>query len=321
MLDVRNREGGKMRAIICGKYGPPEVLELKNVPAPTPKHDELLVRVHATTVTSSDCYIRGFTASPLLWLPMGLVLGFTRPRKPILGMVFSGHVAGVGKNVTRFTVGEKVFGFDRFAFGTYAEYKCIAEKGVIERLPTTLNYHEAAAIPYGGLLAWSYLKAASIETRQRVLVRGASGAVGSAAVQLAKYFGAEVTGICSAANSSLVRTLGADAVLDYTQAGYLNGAETYDLIFDAVPIAADRHGTFRRACMPRLAKNGMYISVAKGTPRFTAADLSFLKTVVEQGKFKPVIDRYYSLEQVAAAHAYVETWHKRGNIIVTVGSA
>jgi NADPH:quinone reductase-like Zn-dependent oxidoreductase len=310
-----------MQAIICARYGPPEVLELKNVPAPIPKDDELLVRVHATTVSSSDCYIRGFATSPLLWLPMGLALGFRRPRKPILGMVFSGQVAGVGKNVTRFAVGERVFGFDRFSFGAYAEYKCIAEKGLIERLPTGLNYHEAAAIPYGGLLAWYYLKAASIETRKRVLVRGASGAVGSAAVQLAKYFNAQVTAICSAANASLVRSFGADAVLDYTQAGYLDGSESYDLIFDAVPVAADRHGAFRRACAPRLAQNGRYISVTRGMPRFTPDDLAFLKAVVEQGKFKPVIDRYYPLKQMAEAHAYVETWHKRGNVIVTLGEA
>lgn len=211
-----------MKAVVCLKYGPPEVLELQDVKAPVPKDNEILVRVHATTVTSSDCYIRSFNVPPLLWLPMGLAIGFTRPRKRILGMVFSGQVEGVGKKVTQFTIGEKVFGFDRFSFGTYAEYKCISEKGIIERLPTNLNYQEAAAIPYGGLLAWYYLKAASIKQRKRVLIRGASGAVGSAAVQIAKYFNTEVTGICSTANISLVRTLGADAVLDYTKEGYLN---------------------------------------------------------------------------------------------------
>ena len=308
-----------MKAIVCTKYGPPEVLQLKEVEKPTPKNNQVLIKIFATAVTASDCIVRGFRLP--VWHPMGLMmglaLGFKKPRQPILGIVFAGEVDARGKDVKLFKTGDQVFGWDLFpAFGTYAEYKCMPENGMLALKPSNLNYEEAAAIPYGGLLALYFLKKGNIQRGQKILIYGASGANGTSAVQLARHFGAHVTGVCSTANMELVKSLGADTVIDYTQEDFTNSGELYDLIFDAVGKRKSPNLQYKRALRP----NGRYISVDDGSPRLHCKDLIFLKELAETGKLKPVIDRRYPLEQMAEAHRYVDTGHKKGNVVITVGT-
>ncbi len=305
-----------MKAIVCTKYGPPEVLQLQEVTQPTPKDNQVLIKIYATAVTASDCIIRGFELS--IWRPMGLMmglaLGFTKPRQPILGIVFAGEIAALGKDVTSFERGDQVFGWDLFpAFGAYAQYKCINENGMLAIKPTNLNFEEAAAIPYGGLIALHFLKKGNIQSGQKVLIYGASGAIGTAAVQLARYFGAEVTGVCSTANLELVKSLGADTVIDYTKEDFTRGGARYDFIFNAV---GRKKATLQ--CEAVLTPNGQHLTVDDGNPKVQVEDLLFLKELVEAGKIKPVIDRRYPLEQIAEAHRYADKGHKKGNIVITV---
>ena len=302
-----------MKAIICTKYGSPDVLQLQEVEKPIPKNNEVLIKIFATAVTASDCIVRGFKVPITFWIPMALAVGFPKPRQPILGMVLAGEVESVGKDVKSFTKGDRVFGFDRFVFGTYAEYKCIPEKGMLARKPTNVNYEEAAAVPYGGLLALYYLKKGNIQSGQKILVYGASGAVGTSAVQLAKYFGAEVTGVCSTTNLELVKSLGADKVIDYTEEDFTNRGEHYDFIFNAVG-----KRKVKLQCKKALTPNGIHVTVDDGSPRIHIEDLILLKELVETGKIKPVIDRGYPLVQTSEAHRYVERGHKKGNVVITV---
>jgi NADPH:quinone reductase-like Zn-dependent oxidoreductase len=303
-----------MKAIVCTKYGPPEVLQLREVEKPRPKDNEVLVKIIATAVTSSDCYVRGLNLPLLYRIAARIALGFRKPRQPILGMVFAGKVECVGRDVRLFKSGDNVFGIDRFAFGAYAEYKCIPEDGMITAAPLNATFEEAAALPYGGTLALSFLQG-KIQIGQKVLIYGASGAVGVCAVQLAKCFGAHVTGVCSSVNIELVKTIGVDKTIDYSKEDVTAMGDTYDVIFDAVGKRKSKGFQYAKILSP----TGRYFSVDNGRPKLCCEDLILLKELAEAGKIKPVIDRCYPLEQISEAHRYVDIGHKKGNVVITVG--
>jgi NADPH:quinone reductase-like Zn-dependent oxidoreductase len=305
-----------VRAIVCTRYGPPEVLQLAEVERPSPKRHEVCIRIFATAVTSSDCYVRGLSLTFAYRILARLVLGFRGPRRRILGMVLAGEVESVGRDVRSFREGDQVLGFDRHTFGTYAEYVCWPEDGLLATRPTNLTYEEAAALPYGGLLAMHFLRRANIASGQRVLIYGASGAVGTCAVQLAKHFGAKVTGVCSTTNIGLVESLGADEVVDYTREDFASRGVLYDVIFDAV--GKRRSTSAFLNCSRALAPNGKCISVDDGSPKLLADDLTLLKQLAESGEIRPVIDRCYPLEEIVEAHRYVDRGHKKGNVVITV---
>jgi len=307
-----------MKAIVCIKYGPPEVLQLKEVEKPVPKDNEVLIRIHATAVTASDCIVRGFKIP--IWHPMGLMmglaLGFRKPRQPILGMVLAGDIESVGKDVKRFKKGDQVYGMTGLGFATYAEYKCMSEKECLVKKPSNVSYEEAAAVAYGGIIAGHFLKKGNIQSGQKVLIYGASGANGTTAVQLAKHYGAEVTGVCSTTNLELVKSLGADTVIDYTKEDLISRGERYDFIFDAV--GKSKSSKLKTQCKKVLTKNGKYKSVDKGSPKSLTEYLDLLNELFEAGHFKAVIDRRYPLGQTAKAHRYVDKGHKKGNVVITV---
>ncbi len=305
-----------MRAVVCTRYGPPEVLRLEERETPTPQKNELRIRIFATAVTSSDCYVRGLDLSFAYRMMARIALGWTAPRRDVLGMVLSGEVDAVGPDARSFKVGDRVFGFDRHLFGTYAEYVCWPEDGLLATPPANLTDEEAASIPYGGLLALSCLRRADVQAGQRVLVYGASGAVGTSAVQLARHFGAEVTGVCSTANLALVQSLGATVVVDYTTEDFTAREERYDLILDAVGKRKSAEGL--RHCDRAMASGGKCLSVDDGRPKLLADDLVLLGELAREGEIRPVIDRCYPLEELAEAHRYVDGGHKRGNVIVAI---
>jgi NADPH:quinone reductase-like Zn-dependent oxidoreductase len=307
-----------MKAIVCTKYGPPEVLQLKEVEKPTPRKNEVRIKIFATAVTASDCIVRGFKIP--VWRPlglmMGLALGFTKPRNPIIGMVLAGDIESVGQEVKRFKPGDPVYGMTGLGFGTYAEYKCLSEKECLVKKPAKVSYEEAAAVAYGGLLAGHFVKKGHIQSGQKVLIYGASGAIGTTAVQLAKHLGAEVTGVCSATNLELVKSLGADKVIDYTKEDLINRGELYDFILDAV--GKNKSSKLKSQCKKVLTKNGKYMSVDAGNPKSLTEYLVHLNELMETGQFKAVIDRCYPLEQIVEAHRYVDKGHKKGNVVITV---
>lgn len=309
-----------MKAVVCTKYGPPEVLQLREVAKPTPKDREVLIKICATAVTASDVIIRSAKLPLISALLMRVVLGFTKPRKSILGLVVAGDIEAVGNEVTRFRPGDQIYGFTGFGFGSYAEYTCMPEeesiRGCLAIKPVTISYEEAAAVPYGAMLAMHSLKTGNVQPGQKVLIYGASGAIGTTAVQLAKYYGAEVTGVCSTTNVDLVKTLGAANVVDYTRQDCLSGGERYDFVLDAV--GKRKSSKLKLQCRNALTANGKYISVDDASPKPRVEYLVLLKELIETGRFKPVIDRTYPLDQLVDAHRYVGKGHKKGNVVVTV---
>ena len=313
----RAGKGQRVKAVVCPRYGPPEVLRVEDVPMPVPRRNQVRIRVAATAVTSGGCYLPGLDLPARYRVPARLALGLTGPRRRILGMVLAGEVESAGADVTAFGQGDQVFGLDRHLFGACAEYACWPQDTVLAAMPGGLRYEEAAAIPYGGLLALHFLRRAGVRGGERVAVYGASGAVGTSAVQLARHFGADVTGVCSGANLALVRSLGAATVIDYT-VDFTQNQQPYDVIFDAAgkrkSAAALRQA--RRALVP----GGICIPVDDGTPKLLAKDLTLLKELAETKAIRPVIDRCYRLEQMAGAHRYVDGRHKKGNVVVTVST-
>ena len=308
-----------MRAAICTRYGPPEVLQVREVADPVVGKRDVLIRIRATAVSASDCYIRSAVpqARLLMRIMLRLFIGVTKPRRPIQGAVLAGEVERIGKDVTRFAAGDRVWAFTMLRVGCYAQRTALpATFRLLTPSPSNLSDDEAVAIPYGGLLASSCVRRAKIQPGERVLVYGASGAIGTCGVQLAKHAGAHVTGVCGTANVDLVRALGADAVLDYTR-DELPANARFDVVFDA----AGRRKTspLKIASASALTPGGRSIGVDDNTPRVRGEDLLELKALVEAGALRPVIDRRYPLEEIAEAHRYVEQGHKKGNVVITVG--
>ena len=307
-----------MKAVICTKYGPPEVLQLRDVPKPAPADDEVLIKVIATTAHIGDTRIR--RADPFL---VRLVFGLFKPRKNLIpGLELSGEIESVGSRVEKFQPGDRVFALAGFGLGAYAEYRCLPakakagtyqKKGLVVPKPENISFEEAAAVPAGGLTALKNLQKADISQGQSILINGASGSLGTYAIQLAKHFGAEVTAVCSAKNFDLVQSLGADSVIDYTTKDFTEVDERYDIVYDAVMKSK------RSRCRKILRKDGIFLNNNR-TPKIETDDLLFLKELIENGQLKPVIDRIYSLDEIVEAHRYVDTERKRGNVVIRINT-
>ncbi len=323
-----------MKAIVCTRYGSPDVLQLREVAKPAPRSHDVLIKVHATTANAADLRIRSADFPALFWLPVRLQMGFTGPRKSILGVELAGEIEAVGDAVTRFKPADQVFASSGFALGGYGEYVCLPEDGKIALKPANMSFAEAAAVPHGALCALHYLRAGKVQSGQHVLIFGASGSIGTYAVQLARHFGAEVTGVCSTAKVDAVRALGADHVIDYRKEDFARGGQTYDVIFDTIGkspfggcIRSLKAGGFYlnavHLTLPRIVR-GLWTSatsgkkVIGGVAVYTAENLDFLRGLIEAGQLTAVVDRTYPLERAAEAHRYAETGQKVGNVVITV---
>ncbi len=327
-----------MKAIVWTKYGPPDVLQIKEVEKPTPKENEVLIRIHATTVTAGDCEMRSLKFPIYLSLPMRLWLGFRKPRSnTIPGTELSGEIEAVGKDVKQLKVGDQVFGSAGMGFGANAEYICLPEEpgemaGGVAIKPATMTYEEAATVPFGGRDALHFLRKGIIQSGQKILINGAGGSIGTFAVQLAKHYGAEVTAVDSTEKLDMLRSLGADHVVDYTQEDFSERGEIYDVIFDVIgkmsfsrsKKSIKQNGTYLLANPGSQMVEGLWTrmtsskKVVMETASGTIEDLIFLRELIEVGKIKSIIDRRYPLAQIAEAHRYVETGRKKGNVVITV---
>jgi 2-desacetyl-2-hydroxyethyl bacteriochlorophyllide A dehydrogenase len=317
-----------MKAIICTKYGTPDFLQMKEVEKPTPKDKEILIKIHATSVSSGDSRMR--RADPFI---IRLIFGFKRPRKPILGVVVAGEIEAIGESVSNYKIGDQVFGSSGMSFGAHAEYVSVPEDAVLALKPVNMTYEEAAAIPFGATASMHFLRIANIQQGQKVLIYGASGALGTMAVQLAKNYGADITAVCSTSNIELMKSLGADHVIDYTREDFTRNGKKYDVVFDTIGKSS------LRKALVSLSDNGhlllasagigtmisgsiksMFISkkIVSGVIKETVEDMNFFKQEIEDEKLKAVIDRTYPLEQIAEAHAYVDKGHKKGNVIIAI---
>ena len=305
-----------MKAAVCTGYGPPEVLQIRTVPDPRPGNKEVCIRLVATAVTASDCIVRGLKLPGVYRLLMRAAFGFRAPRKGIIGMIAAGEIESVGREVTSFKPGDQVFGMDGFRAGTYAEKVCWPASAALALRPANLTYEESAALPYGGLLASFFVRRLKVRKGQRLLVYGASGAIGTAAVQLARHLGAEVTGVCSTTNLELERSLGATTVIDYTKDDFTQSGTRYDLVFDAVGKRKSAKAMLNAGAA--LASGGVSMSVDDAFPRTKRSDLLMLKELAGSGAFRSVIDRRYTLDEIVEAHRYVDLGHKKGNVIVTI---
>lgn len=318
----------KMKAVICTGYGPPEVLQLKEIEKPRPGNNEVLIKIMATAVTASDCIIRGFNMpgdhkfpmKQIMGLMMRFYVGFRKPKKPVLGLVLSGEIEATGQDIRQFKKGDQVLGFTGYSFGAYAEYKCMSEKasklGCLAPKPNNLSHEEAAAVSYGGILAIHYLKKMDIRKGQKVLIYGASGAIGTMAVQIVKSLGAEVTGISGSSNFDLVKSLGAEKVIDYTQENASEKLEVYDYILDAV--GKNKSSKLKTEVKKALGPDGKYVSVDDGLLELRVEYFMQLKELAEAGHIRAVIDKTFPLEKMVEAHSYVDTGHKKGNVVITI---
>jgi len=309
-----------MQAVVCTSYGPPEVLVVQQVPKPSPAPNEVLIRIYATTVTASDVLIRRMGGNIFMRLLLQAVFGFGRPRNPVLGMACSGVVQAIGEKVTKFRPGDSVFAYGAMSatvrrFGSYAEFLCLPEEWNLLGKPDNLSHKQAAALPYGGFLAWHCVHG-RIQPGQRVLIYGASGSIGTMAVQLAKQAGATVTGVCSRGNFDLVTGLGCDKAIDYTSSGAVGELELYDLVVDAV--GSSKTSALKKASKRALAAGGKYVSIDDDVPATRKEEFVQLREMAAAGKLKPVIDRCFRLEDMVEAHRYVDAGHKKGNVVVSV---
>lgn len=310
----------KMKAVICTKYGPPEVLQMKEVEKPTPKDNEVLIKIHSTAVTASDIFIRSSKVSILQFIPMRIMMGLTKPRKSIIGIVLAGEIEKTGKNIKRFKTGDHVYGLTGWGLGTYAEYKCMNENdskfGCLAIKPANISFDEATVAAYGGLLALQFLGKGNIQQGQKVLIYGASGTSGTIAIQLAKDLGAKVTGVCSTTNLDFVKSLGADEVIDYTKVDSLVPGVKYDFILDAV--GNRKTSKLKDACKKALTPEGKYVSIDDGNLLLESSRLDTIKELIEAGRIKPIIDKSYTFENIVEAHRYVERGHKKGGVVIKV---
>ena len=310
----------KMKAAICTRYGPPEVLKIVERDVPVPGDDEVLIRIFAASVTNSDIFIRSSDVPLRIRIPMRVMIGFTRPRNDILGEVLSGEIVRVGSMIRRFRVGDQIFGLTGYSLGAYADYKSMKEtdskKGCIALKPRNVSFEEATSDAYGGLLALQFLEKGRIEPKEKILIYGASGTTGTVAVQYAKHLGAEVTGACSAEKVDLVRSLGADKTLDYTRKDSISRLEAYDFVLDAVGKA--RTSELKQALRTRMPDKRKFVSIDDGPLLLSSDRLNRIRELVEAGIVRPVTDRCFPLEQIIDAHRYVERGHKRGNVAITV---
>jgi NADPH:quinone reductase-like Zn-dependent oxidoreductase len=333
---TKKRRFCQMKVINCIKYGPPDVLEITNIDKPKPKNNEILIKNYATTVTVADCRVRGFRVPASFWLSARLALGFVKPRQSILGAELSGIIEEVGKDVSKFRVGNEIFATTSHNFGAYSEYICINENDVIALKPKNLSFEQATALPFGGITALHFLKKSKIKTGEKILIFGASGSIGTYAVQLAKYFGAVVTGVCSTPNLELVKNLGADNVIDYTKKDLVDIDEKYDIFFVTVGKGdisksiklIKPYGRYMQTVADpfteikvRVKLFGTKINFIGGTYNANDEEINYIGKLAAEGIIKPVIDKQYSFDEIVSAHEYVEKGHKKGNVVIIINNS